>query len=194
MNPSHDFPLPGDLPIPIDDGACNHLAGMRVPAIALPSIAGRSVVLAREPGQTIVYCYPMTGRPGVALPEGWDQIPGARGCTPESCGFRDHYRELTRLRASVYGLSTQATEYQQEASNRLHLPFELLSDSGLHFTEALRLPTFSVAGQTLIKRLTLILREGRIEKVFYPVFPPDRHAAELIAWMKAGDNTRAKLP
>src|SRR5690348_11027316 len=119
MPGQHDFPLPPDLPIPKDDGACAHLPRMRLPAIALPSTADRQVVLARQPGRTIVYCYPMTGRPGVALPPGWDQIPGARGCTPESCGFRDHHRELAALGAPVYGLSTQNTDYQREAVNRL---------------------------------------------------------------------------
>jgi peroxiredoxin len=183
MAAQHDFPLPPGLPVPQDDGACDHLPGTGVPEIALHSTAGREVVLARGPGRAIVYCYPMTGRPGAALPEGWDQIPGARGCTPESCGFRDHHRELLALGAVVYGLSTQDTRYQREAVDRLGLPFELLSDSLLQFTRALALPTFDAGAGPLIKRLTLVLRKGVIEKVFYPIFPPDCHAEEVVSWL-----------
>jgi peroxiredoxin len=163
---------------------------MRLPVIALPSTAGRRVVLANEPTRTIVYCYPMTGRPGVPLPAGWDQIPGARGCTPESCGFRDHHRELKALGAAVYGLSTQATDYQQEAVDRLALPFELLSDRDLRFTQGLRLPTFEVGTGPLIRRLTFVLCDGVIEKVFYPVFPPDGHAEQVLAWLTGDARAR----
>jgi peroxiredoxin len=178
--------LPVDLPVPVDDGACDHLPGMSVPAIALPSTAGRSVSLAQTGRpRTVVYAYPRTGEPGKPSPEGWDLIPGARGCTPQSCSFRDHHRELLDLGAEVFGLSTQTTAYQQEMVARLHLPFEVLSDAHLHLTSALRLPTFEVAGMTLIKRLTLILQGGRIEHVLYPVFPPDQSAAQTIAWLRA---------
>ena len=177
------YELPRDLPVPVDDGACNHLPGMLIPSIPLPSTAGPPVDLARLPGRTVVYCYPRTGRPDQEIPPGWDAIPGARGCTPESCGFRDHYHELQRLGAVVFGLSTQDTAYQREAVDRLHLPFALLSDADLAFAHALRLPTFEVAGMTLIKRLTLIVRDGRIEKVFYPVFPPDTHAETVLGWL-----------
>ena len=136
-------------------------------------------------GRTVVYIYPRTGRPGVALPEGWDAIPGARGCTPQSCSFRDHFAELKALGvAQVFGLSTQDTGYQQEAANRLHLPFPLLSDDKLQFTRALDLPTFMVAGMELIKRMVLVIDDGKITKVFYPVFPPDKSADEVIAWLK----------
>jgi len=186
MTPSDYLSLPADLPAPADDGACDHLPGLKLPAIALPSTAGRPVVLAEQKGLTVVYCYPMSGRPGVPLPQGWDQIPGARGCTPQSCGFRDRYAEFAGLHVAVYGLSTQTTDYQQEFAQRIHLPFDLLSDSDLRFTAALRLPTFEVDGKTLIKRLTLVLRDGAIQKVFYPVFPPDRHAEELLAWLRSG--------
>ena len=179
--------LPADLPRPVDDGACGHLAGLRLPAVPLPSTAGGVVDLAALRGRTVVYCYPMTGRPGVPLPEGWDATPGARGCTPQSCAFRDHYAELRTLGAEVFGLSTQDTAYQREARARLHLPFELLSDERRAFVEALRLPTFEVAGMTLIKRLTLILRDGRVEHVFYPVFPPDANAGQVLAWFQAHD-------
>ncbi|HEY1374120.1 MAG TPA: peroxiredoxin, partial [Candidatus Binatia bacterium] len=175
--------LPADLPIPVDDGACDHLPGIRVPSVRLESTAGRVVDLSALPGRTVVYCYPRTGRPDVELPAGWNAIPGARGCTPESCGFRDHFQELQSLGADVFGLSTQESDYQREAAKRLHLPFEILSDAELGFTRALRLPTFEVDGMTLIKRLTLILRDGKIEKVFYPVFPPDQHAEEVAAWL-----------
>jgi peroxiredoxin len=178
--------LPGGLPVPEDDGACDHLPGMTVPAMALPSTAGRSVILA-EAGRprTVVYAYPRTGEPGKPSPDGWDLVPGARGCTPQSCSFRDHHRELLELGAEVFGLSSQTTAYQQEMALRLHLPFEVLSDADLRLTRALRLPTFEFAGMTLIKRLTLILREGGIEHVLYPVFPPDQSAAQTIAWLRA---------
>jgi peroxiredoxin len=178
--------LPSDLPVPVDDGACDHLVGMSLPAIALPSTAGRSVVLAQAGRpRAVVYVYPRTGVPGEPLPEGWDQIPGARGCTPQSCSFRDHHQELLELGAEVYGLSTQTTAFQQEMAARLHLPFEVLSDADLRLTKALRLPSFEVAGMTLIRRLTLILLRGRIEHVFYPVFPPDQSAAQTLAWLRA---------
>jgi peroxiredoxin len=178
--------LPEGLPVPVDDGACDHLVGTSVSAIALPSTAGRSVVLA-ETGRprAVVYAYPRTGVPGEPSPDGWDMIPGARGCTPQSCSFRDHHEELLDLGAEVFGLSTQTTAFQQEMVARLHLPFEVLSDADLRLAEALRLPTFEVAGMTLIRRLTLILLRGRIEHVFYPVFPPDQSAAQTIAWLRS---------
>ncbi|MGO9673177.1 MAG: peroxiredoxin [Methylocella sp.] len=183
---TNPFPLPPDLPRPIDDGACDHLVGMRMPSLRLPSTAGRRVDLDALPsGHTVIYCYPMTGAPSVALPEGWDLIPGARGCTPQSCGFRDHASELAQLGAAVFGLSTQSTEYQREMADRLHLPFEVLSDAALAFTTALRLPTFEMEGRRLIKRLTLIIRDGAIEHVLYPVFPPDESAAEAVRWLRA---------
>ncbi|MDP2241499.1 MAG: peroxiredoxin [Burkholderiales bacterium] len=176
--------LPADLPVPVDDGACDHLKGMRLPAVMLASTGGRSVDLARLAGLTVVYVYPRTGRPDQALPTGWNAIPGARGCTPQSCAFRDHYQELRELGvANLFGLSTQDTAYQREAVERLHLPFELLSDEKLAFARALKLPTFAVDGMTLIKRLTLIARDGAIEKVFYPVFPPDASAGMVLAWL-----------
>jgi peroxiredoxin len=177
--------LPPDLPAPIDDGACAHLPGAAMPAIRLPSTAGRLVDLAAlSAPRTVIYGYPRTGRPGQPLPDGWDMIPGARGCTPQSCAFRDHYDELAGLDAEVYGLSTQVTAYQQEMALRLHLPFEVLSDAGFALVEALRLPTFEVDGMRLIKRLTLIVRDGRIEHVLYPVFPPNESAAQVIDWLE----------
>jgi peroxiredoxin len=178
------YALPPDLPVPVDEGACAHLVGLPVPSIPLASTAGGTVDLAALPGRTVVYGYPRTGQPDQDPPPGWDAIPGARGCTPQSCAFRDHHAELQALGACVFGLSTQDTPYQQEAVARLHLPFPLLSDADLVFTHALRLPTFTVAGMTLLKRLTLILRDGTIEHVFYPVFPPDQNAAEVIAWLQ----------
>lgn len=177
------YELPENLPVPTDDGACAHLPGLAIPSLALPATDGRLVDLAALPGRAVVYCYPRTGRPDQELPTGWNDIPGARGCTPESCGFRDHHAELGALGASVFGLSTQETAYQQEAAERLHLPFALLSDAGLRFATALRLPTFTVDGMTLINRLTLVLRDGVIEHVFYPVFPPDTHAETVVAWL-----------
>jgi len=178
--------LPKDLPVPQDDGACDHLTGMTLPPIGLPSTRGRVVDLSRLVGTAVVYIYPRTGRPDQELPTGWNAIPGARGCTPQSCAFRDHYEELQRAGAAhVYGLSSQDSAYQREAVERLHLPFELLSDAGLELAQALNLPTFEVDGMTLIKRITMIVRDGRIEKVFYPVFPPDQNAAEVLDWLVA---------
>lgn len=177
------YELPPHLPIPVDDGACRHLSGLRVPSVPLPSTAGRVVDLGALAGWTVVYCYPRTGRPGEESPQGWDAIPGARGCTPQSCAFRDHHPELEALGARVFGLSAQTTEYQQEAAARLRLPFELLSDTDLAFARALRLPTFRLDSMTLIKRLTLVLRGGQVTKVFYPVFPPDTNAQDVIAWL-----------
>jgi peroxiredoxin len=193
--------MPKDLPHPIDDGAANHLRGMSLPPSALPATNGAIVDLATIPGRFVIYIYPMTGRPGVPLPDGWDGIPGARGCTLQSCSFRDHFSELNALNTSVFGLSTQTTEYQKEARDRLHLPFELLSDSGLSLKKLLRLPTFTVAGMELYKRLTLIIENGWIQKVFYPVFPPDQNAEDVLAWLRqnaqqsaAGDAPKAARP
>jgi peroxiredoxin len=176
--------LPKDLPRPIDDGAASHLEGMALPDIALSATSGASVSLAAIPGRAVIYIYPRTGRPGQALPEGWDAIPGARGCTPQSCGFRDHNAELASLGATVYGLSTQTSDYQKEARERLNLPFELLSDHELHLKRLLRLPTFVAAGMELYKRMALVVENGRIRKVFYPVFPPEENAAEVVAWLR----------
>jgi len=177
--------LPANLPRPKDDGGAKHLRGMAVPDLELPSTSNRQVNLSKiSAPRIVVYCYPMTGQPGKPLPAGWDDIPGARGCTPETCGFRDHHKDLATLHAEVFGLSTQSTAYQQEMVKRLEVPFEVLSDEHRVFARALRLPTFTVEGMTLLKRLTLILRNNRIEHVFYPVFPPDTHADEVIAWLK----------
>ena len=179
--------LPDDLPEPEDDGAADHLPGTAVPAVALPATDGASVDLSALPGRTVVYCYPKTGRPDRdEIPDGWAAIPGARGCTPEACAFRDHHRELLERGAdAVYGLSLQSTAYQREARDRLHLPFELLSDASLELTDALSLPTFEVDGERFLERLTLVLSDGRIEHVFYPVFPPDEHAEEVVRWLAA---------
>ena len=178
------YNIPADLPVPVDDGACRHLVGMHVPMITLVSTANRRVNMAEAAKErTVVYCYPRTGKPGAAIPKGWDEIPGARGCTPETCSFRDHYKQLHEVKVQVFGLSTQTTEYQQEVVERLHLPFAILSDADFAFTNALRLPTFEFEGVRLLKRLTLILSNGHIEKVFYPVFPPDKHAEEVVAWL-----------
>lgn len=177
--------LPSDLPRPIDDGAAAHLEGAVLPDVVLPATDGASVNLGQLKGQFVIYIYPMTGRPEVPLPDGWDSIPGARGCTPQSCSFRDHYSELKELGAGVFGLSTQTSEYQREARKRLHLPFQLLSDSTLQLKGALRLPTFIVAGMELFKRLTIVAEDGKIRKVFYPVFPPDRNADEVLRWLRS---------
>lgn len=182
-NPSF---LPSDIPAPQDDGAARHLAGMRLPDVELPATMGAPVNLSRLKGRAVVYVYPRTGVPGVDPPSGWDQIPGARGCTPQSCGFRDHFADLKSLGVdSVFGISTQDTDYQREAGERLHLPFPLLSDSARKLARAANLPTFSVAGMTLLKRMALIVEDGVVLKVFYPVFPPDKNAEEVIGWLRA---------
>lgn len=175
------------IPAPQDDGGARHLEGMHVPDIALPATDGSRVSLGVLVGRTVVYAYPRTGRPDlIALVDDWDMIPGARGCTPQSCAFRDHHAEvLASGVARVLGLSTQDTAYQREAVERLHLPFAILSDEKLALTGALRLPTMQVAGETLLKRFALIIDDGRITKVFYPVFPPDRNAADVLAWLTA---------
>jgi peroxiredoxin len=178
------FRLPKDLPAPVDDGAASHLEGSLLPYLTLNSTDGASVNLAGLSGRWVIYVYPMTGRPGVPLPVAWDRIPGARGCTPQSCSFRDHYAELEALHTGVSGLSAQTTEYQREARDRLHLPFQLLSDSALQLKSAMRLPTFAVAGMELFKRLTFVTQDGTIEKVFYPVFPPDQSADEVLVWLR----------
>ncbi|MBI2712859.1 MAG: peroxiredoxin [Rhizobiales bacterium] len=178
--------LPPNIPAPLDDGAAKHLAGQRMPDLALPATDGTSVNLSKLVGRTVVYIYPRTGVPGVDLPSGWNDIPGARGCTPQSCSFRDYFDELKRLGvAQLYGLSTQDTAYQQEAATRLHLPFAILSDEKLALTMALRLPTFTVVGVTLLKRMALVIDAGTITKAFYPVFPPDQSAAEVIGWLQS---------
>jgi peroxiredoxin len=178
--------LPDDLPAPQDDGAARHLAGAKLPDIALPATDGTQVNLAALNGRTVVYIYPRTGRPGQALPTGWDAIPGARGCTPQSCSFRDHFAELKRLGvAQLFGLSTQDLDYQREAVERLHLPFAILSDADLKLTRALGLPTFQVDGMTLIRRMAWVIYDGVITHVFYPVFPPDQSAEAVVAWIQA---------
>ena len=177
--------LPADLSVPVDDGACDHLPGMRLPSVVLPATDGGMVDLSMLPGRSVVYVYPRTGRPDQPLPTGWDEIPGARGCTPQSCSYRDLAAELAALGARVFGLSTQETAYQREAAERLHLPFPLLSDERLQLATALALPTFEVDGMTLLKRLTLVIDDGTIETVFYPVFPPDADARNVAAWLRA---------
>lgn len=175
--------LPTDLPIPQDDGAAKHLVGMRLPAISLNTTTGKQLNPGEIKGRLVIYCYPMTGQPNVALPDGWDQIPGARGCTPQSCSFRDHYQELRSLGADVVGLSVQSTEYQQEMADRLHLPFAVLSDVDYQFQQALQLPTFVAAGMTLLKRITLVANDGVIEAVHYPIFPSDSDPVWVIDYL-----------
>jgi peroxiredoxin len=174
------------IPRPQDDGATRHLSGMPVASLPLPATDGTTVDLAKLRGTVVVYVYPRTGKPGVENPPGWDLIPGARGCTPQSCSFRDRFAELKALGVEhLFGLSIQDTPYQREAAQRLHLPFLLLSDAKLALARAMRLPAFETSGMTLLKRLTLVIKDGIIEHVFYPVFPPDRNASEVIAWLAA---------
>jgi peroxiredoxin len=176
------FSLPPNLPEPEDDGLCSHLQGMPLPSVPLQATTGDGIDLSLLPGRLVIYCYPATGKPGVPLPTGWDEMPGARGCTPQACAFRDHQQELQARGAAVYGISGQTTLEQQEAATRLHLPFPLLSDADFRFTEALQLPTFMLEGKRYLKRVTLITIDGFIEKVFYPVFPPDKNAQDVLVW------------
>ena len=191
MNSTIDAPDWSTIPAPKDDGAARHLIGTRMPSVPLLATDGTTVDLSSLPGRVVVYAYPRTGTPGIENPAGWDLIPGARGCTPQSCSFRDHFAELKALGVNhLFGLSSQDTAYQREAANRLHLPFSILSDEHLRLTAAMRLPTFETSAMTLLKRLTLMINEGTIEHVFYPVFPPDRNASEVLAWL-AARHTRA---
>ena len=173
------------IPAPVDDGAAAHLKDTKVPSIRLLATDGHSVDLSALPGRIVVFAYPRTGEPGkIALVDDWDMIPGARGCTPQTCAFRDLYTELRAAGAArVFGLSTQGSRYQAEMASRLHLPFPVLSDEKLVLTRALNLPSMQVAGLTLIKRLALIVDDARIAQVFYPVFPPDRNAGDVLAWL-----------
>jgi peroxiredoxin len=178
------FTIPDDLPVPEDDGAADHLINSVVPPVALRATTGDTVRLDELAGRTVLFGYPRTGRPDEDLLPGWDAIPGARGCTPETCGFRDAHSQFADLGARVMALSTQSTEYQRELAERLGLPFPVLSDESLELTEALGLPTFETGGLTLLKRLTLVIDDGRVSHVFYPVFPPDAHAAEVLSWLR----------
>jgi peroxiredoxin len=179
------FDLPTDLPRPVDDGACAHLINFRIPSLELQVTNDGLVDLSQLSGRTVLFCYPRTGRPNEPVPADWDAIPGARGCTPQACSFRDSYQALIEAGADrIFGLSTQDTDYQEEAAERLHLPYALLSDNRLLFSRALRLPTFDFANMTLIKRLTLIIDQGVITKVFYPVFPPDESANATLHWLR----------
>jgi peroxiredoxin len=183
--PSDLTALPSDLPAPVDDGSAGHLVGMRVPAITLRSSDGGRLDLAARRGRTIVYAYPLTGRPGHDLPDGWDAIPGARGCTTEACDFRDHFAELAAAGVSgLWGLSSQDIDYQAEVVDRLRLPFSMLSDEDFALADALNLPTFAAPGHPrLHRRITLVLQDDRIEHVFYPVFPPNTHGREVLEWV-----------
>lgn len=187
-NPADYTQLPPGLPEPIDDGATDHLRAMPMPSLVLAATQGESLdVAAAATDRLVVYVYPRTGVPGQPLPSGWNDIPGARGCTPQSCAYRDTLAEFSALGASVVGISTQTPEEQREFAEREHIPFPLLSDADLQLAEALRLPTFEVDGMTLYKRLTLVAEAGRIVKAFYPVFPPDRNAAEVLGWLRDRD-------
>jgi peroxiredoxin len=183
------------IPAPHEDGATRHLPGAQMASVRLRSTRSGLIDLSALTGRTIVYAYPRTGRPGIDNPDGWDMIPGARGCTPQTCSFRDHFAELRALGVDhLFGLSTQGTAYQREAAERLHLPFALLSDEPLALTRAMRLPTFEVGGMTLLKRFTLAICNGTVEHVFYPVFPPDRNAGDVIRWLARPTRERGEAP
>jgi peroxiredoxin len=179
------YELPRDLPVPVDDGACNHLPGTEMPSITMPSTTGATVCVAEasREGRVVFFFYPRSGRPDEPPIPGWDDIPGARGCTPQSCAFRDHFADFEALGIHVFGVSAQDTDYQREFAHRTHLRYPLLSDADFALTDALRLPTFEAAGMRLIKRLTLVVSNARIEKVFYPVFPPDKNAEEVLDYL-----------
>lgn len=190
MLPTSFNDLPSNLPIPENDGACDHLLGKTLPDLSLASTSGKLVNLRQQSGLIVLYAYPLTGRPGVALPLGWNDIPGASGCTPESCSFRDHHAEIRQLGAEIFGLSTQSTDYQKEMRDRLHLTFDILSDDAFEFTDGLSLPTFPVVSIRLLRRVTLIISHGVIEHVFYPIFPPDKHPEEVISYLKTRTTSR----
>jgi peroxiredoxin len=172
------------IPAPVDDGATRHLAGATVGSVPLQATSGGTVDLSALPGRSVVYAYPRTGKPGIDNPVGWDMIPGARGCTPQTCSFRDHFGELKALGVDhLFGLSTQDPDYQREAATRMHLPFAILSDQDLKLTRAMGLPTFETSGMTLLKRFTLVIDDGKVTQVFYPVFPPDKSASDVIEWL-----------
>jgi peroxiredoxin len=181
--------FPEGLPVPEDDGAADHLPGKQLPSVVLESTARSVVDLSALPGVSVAYCFPLMGRPDSEMPQGWDEIPGARGCTPQSCAFCDHYADLRSLGARVFGISAQDCAFQKEIAERLRLPFELLSDEGLILAEALELPLLEADGLRLLRRLTLIIEDGRIQKAFYPVFPPDKNAEEVVQWLSAPDQT-----
>lgn len=176
--------VPEGLPTPEDDGGASHLVGLALPEVTLPATDGTSVEIARIDGTVVLFCYPMTGRPGAALPDGWDSIPGARGCTPQACSYRDSYSDFVNAGAVVYGVSTQSTPDQREAAERLHLPFPLLSDEGGELTGKIHLPTFEADGKTRLKRLTIAAKQGRIAKVWYPIFPSNSDASVVLDWLR----------
>ena len=183
---AHDpYVLPEGLPVPLDDGACDRLLGLPIPDLTFPSSMGPANLAELAHDRLVLYVYPRTGRPGRPLLPGWDEIPGARGCTPQSCAFRDHAAELAALGAAVAGLSAQSLEDQREFAERNRMPFPVVSDERLELARALGLPTFEVEGLRLYKRVTLVAERGEVEKVFYPVFPPDRNAEEVLAWMSS---------
>ena len=189
--PSDLAKLPTSLPVPEDDGACDHLPGRALPPITLPSTAGRMVNLAELKVPTVLFFYPRNAQPHESIPEEWNLIPGARGCTPHSCGFRDLHQEFKLLGFQIFGVSTQNTDYQKELVNRVHLPFEVLSDAKFELVNALQLPTFEYRGLRLLKRMAWVVEDGKITKVFYPVFPPDKNADEVLNWLKARHKTGA---
>lgn len=176
------YTLPKNLPIPTDDGACDHLVGSRIPAISLLATSGEVINLDTLSGAVVIYFYPMIGRPESRPLDGWNEIPGARGCTPQSCAFRDNYVELMHFADNIFGASSQSLEEQKEAKARLDLPYELINDSDYILTEAMRLPTFNYKNSRLIKRLTVISINSIIQKVFYPVFPPNQNAEDVLNW------------
>ena len=181
------YQLPDGLPGPEDDGACDHLTGLEMPSVKLRSTHGSLADVGEisRIGRTVFFFYPRSGRPDEPPLPGWDDIPGARGCTPQSCAYRDHFQEFEQLGVQLFGVSSQDTDYQQEFAERTHLPYPPLSDSRLELTLSLRLPTFEAQGMTLIKRLTLVVSGGTIEKVFYPVFPPDKNAEEVLEYLRS---------
>lgn len=183
--------LPDNLPRPEDDGGAGHLTGMQMPSVSLSATSGELVDLSTLSGRIVVYAYPMTGVPNVELPAGWNDIPGARGCTPQALSFHSEKDVFAALGVAIVGLSTQTPEYQKELSDRLGLSFPILSDAEFKLTEALRLPTMMVEGMRLIKRLTFVINDGTIEHVFYPVFPPNKSAAEVIEWLQTSSAASA---
>jgi len=184
---SNHHPLPSNLPVPKDDGACDHLPGKVLPSISLSSTSGQSVDLSKVSGLCIVFCYPRMAPPSEDVPKEWDDIPGARGCTPQACSFRDLAKQLSKHGVeTLYGLSTQDVDFMKEAKERLHLPYDLLSDVKLDFANAMGIPTFDYQGETRIKRVTLAVKDGKVVKHWYPIFPSSENAPNVLKWLEEG--------
>ncbi|VAW52529.1 Alkyl hydroperoxide reductase subunit C-like protein [hydrothermal vent metagenome] len=178
------YQLPEGLPVPVDDGACNHLEGAPFPSMLITVTPHATYDFSKEKGINIIFFYPMIGHPDSLPMTGWNEIPGARGCTPQALSYKNYFRQITKLGVRLFGASSQALKEQNDAIDRLKLPFELINDSSFLLSNALKLPTFQFNEIKMIKRLTLVVVDGVIKKVFYPVFPPNKNVDDVIVWLK----------